>query len=157
MKSIWESEKKSELIVINSEEAASGHVDDLLARQSNLRGEKGIVAGRKRSWYYQTWFILMCAGAVGASAAWALLEPYFDDMHYYQGTIEAMNPNEVMPRELTAGDTVYRMSVTGKGWIQIKGQKIWLLGSLREVLSDSWCSPSSSGSRRLPRSCRRRR
>ena len=74
-------------IRITKEEATSSHVDDLLKRQMSLRGEPGVTRDRGRAWYYQTWFVLMIVGMFGAIIAWAIIEPYFSDRLYFQGTV----------------------------------------------------------------------
>src|SRR4051812_252615 len=84
-------------IRITEADAHSSHVDDLLRRQANLRGDTGITRDRGRRWYYQNWFILMIAGLIAAFAGWCIVEPIFDDFPYIEGTI-----NDV--RELAAPD-----------------------------------------------------
>jgi hypothetical protein len=68
------------VIRITREEAIDPHVDDMLKRQMSLRGEPGVTRDRGRKWFYQNWFIFMLVGTLGALAAWAILEPVFDDM-----------------------------------------------------------------------------
>jgi hypothetical protein len=75
-------------IRITASEAASSHVDDLLRRQASLRGETGISRDKGRRWYYQNWFILMLAGMVAAFLGWAMIEPFFSDATYIEGTVQ---------------------------------------------------------------------
>src|SRR5882757_59356 len=77
-------------ILITKEEATSSHVDDLLKRQMSLRGEPGVTRDRGRVWYYQTWFVLMIVGMLGAVMAWAIIEPYFDDLLYFEGAVTSV-------------------------------------------------------------------
>src|ERR1022692_5339125 len=78
---------QGDVIRISKEEASSSHVDDLLKRQMSLRGERGVTRDRGRKWYYQNWFVLMVVATLGALTAWAIIEPFFDDLLYFQGVI----------------------------------------------------------------------
>ncbi len=69
---------------ITREELAGSDVDDILARQAEeAAGRAGSDAIRSgphdSSIIHKSWFNLMIAGAVGAFAAWAIIEPYFVD------------------------------------------------------------------------------
>ena len=75
-------------IRITRDEALSRRVDDLLQRQRNLRGERGVLTDRRPPWYLRNWLVLSLAGLLGAVLAWALLEPRFDDVPYVQGRAE---------------------------------------------------------------------
>lgn len=74
------------LIKLSKDELMSQHVDELLQRQMSLRGER-VHVEKKRAWYYQNWFIFMVVGCLAAIIAWAVIEPYFDDVYYIQGKI----------------------------------------------------------------------
>jgi hypothetical protein len=78
----------------------SSHVDDLLNRQMGLRGERGVATERQRRWYYQNWFVFGLVGLLGAVLAWALIEPYFDDMFYWQGEVTKVDANGPLPPRL---------------------------------------------------------
>jgi len=82
---------ESQVIRITPEDANSSHVDDLLRRHASLRGEQGITRDRSRRWYLQNWFVFMIAGALGALAAYALLNPFFDEHLYVSGKVTAIN------------------------------------------------------------------
>ena len=89
------------VIRITPADVASPHVDDLLNRQAALRGDTGMTARRGRRWYYSNWFIFMIAGGIGAFLAWCVLEPFFSDLIYFQGTIEQIDPAPVtFPQEI---------------------------------------------------------
>jgi len=60
----------------------------MLKRHASLRGEGTVTRGGRGRWYYQNWFVFMLAGMVATIAAWAMIEPYFDDTLYIQGVIE---------------------------------------------------------------------
>ncbi len=79
------------VIKISATEANSAHVDDLLRRQANLRGETGIARDRRASWYLQSWFVLGIAGAMAALSAWLVITPYFNDSFYIHGRITAVS------------------------------------------------------------------
>lgn len=74
-------------IRITAAEAGGAHVDDLLRRQANLRGDTGISRNRAGSWWYQSWFVLMLAGGVAAFTSWALIEPYYNDAVEVRGVV----------------------------------------------------------------------
>src|SRR5215475_10067247 len=78
-------------IRITKEEATSSQVDDFLKRQMSMRGDPGVTRDRTRKWYYQSWFVFMIVGGLGAFLAWAIIEPIFDDMPYIQGPISDIN------------------------------------------------------------------
>ncbi|MBN1673662.1 MAG: FHA domain-containing protein [Kiritimatiellae bacterium] len=122
-------------IRITRDEAMSAHVDDLLKRQKSLLGESGIDHG-PRHWYYRSWFVLMLVGAMAAFGAWALSEPFFDDTPYLQGTIEAMDLDAAIPTRITIGEQVVDLDLKGRGWIQVRNEKIWLLDGTRDILAD---------------------
>lgn len=125
-----ESEPRPGSIRITRDEAMSSHVDDLLKRQMSLRGQEGVTRERGRRWYYQNWFVFMIAGTLAASAAWALIEPYFDDLPYLQGKIEQLAPDEPILVRLNAQEGFFT------GLIQVKGQRMWLFQESKEIKAD---------------------
>ena len=76
---------------ITAEDAGSSHVDDLLKRHASLRGERGISRDRGRKWYYQNWFVFMIAGLIAALLGYALLDPFYGEYLYIQGSVSAIN------------------------------------------------------------------
>jgi hypothetical protein len=80
-----------QVIRITAEDARSSHVDDLLKRHASLRGEQGITRDRGRKWYYQNWFVFMIAGTVAALLAYAIINPFFDELNYIQGTVTSID------------------------------------------------------------------
>ena len=126
-----------EIIRITSEEAASTHVDDLLKRQMSLRGESGVTRDRRRTWFYQNWFVFMLVGCVAAIGAWALIEPFFDDMQYWQGTVEMVNAKDaIMPFVLKKEKELSANLFEGDGSITVRGQKIFFLPRSKELRAD---------------------
>jgi len=123
------------VIHITKEEATSSHVEDLLRRQMSLRGEAGVSRDR-RKWYYQNWLVFMIAGAFGAIAAWAIIEPFFADMLYVQGVIEEINPLQEMPDHMSADGNSIQWRVTGHGRIKIGHDEIWLADDVRDLRRD---------------------
>ena len=87
----------SDVIRISEQEAASSHVDDLMRRNANLRGERGIARDRGRKWYLQNWFVFMIAGTLAAIAAWAILNPYYDEYYYITGRVSAIETSPANP------------------------------------------------------------
>lgn len=129
------------LIRISKEEATSGHVDDLLKRQMSMRGEPGVTRDRGKAWYYQNWLVLMIVGAIGAIIAWAIIEPYFDDMPYFQGQITALrsDADQLMPSE--KGGRTSSKNAPFSGLLTIRGQDIYLLSTAREIMRDGTKKP----------------
>ena len=80
-----------QVIRITADDARSSHVDDLLKRHASLRGEQGITRDRGRRWYYQNWFVFMIAGAAAALLAYALIDPFFDELYYVQGPVNSID------------------------------------------------------------------
>jgi hypothetical protein len=124
------------VIRISKEEALGSHVDDLLKRQMSLRGEPGVTRDHGRKWYYQNWLVFMLVGLLGATAAWAILEPYFDDMLYLQGSITECDPTEDLPARIRDGGKEFELRNIAHGTITINGQKIHLLRGAKELTAD---------------------
>src|SRR5437660_391967 len=130
------SEPPDTTIRITKEEATSTQVDDFLKRQMSLRGEPGVTRDHGRRWYYQTWFVFMLVGALGAFAAWAIIEPFFDDMLYLQGPITAINLEENAPSASTRTGRLLESRHSVAGSLTIKGEKIFLFRGARELGPD---------------------
>ena len=128
------------VIRITKEEANDPHVEDLLKRQASLRGEGGIGRSRKGKWFYQNWFVFLIAGTMAAVGAWALLEPYFDDSLYIR-PIQEVNTYQEMPSTIARGDKEYRLLATGRGWVMVNGQKVWIPFTARVLFSDGSKGP----------------
>jgi hypothetical protein len=117
-------------IRITKEEATSSHVDDLLKRQMSLRGEPGVTRDRGRVWYYQTWLVFMVVGMIGAIIAWAIIEPYFSDMIYYQGTVTSVRT------DVDQESNVSKRNVVTEAILTVRGETIYVLATTREVMND---------------------
>jgi hypothetical protein len=117
-------------IRITKEETTSSHVDDLLKRQMSLRGEPGVTRDRGRAWYYQTWLVLMIVGMLGAIMAWAIIEPYFDDLLYFQGVVSSVR--------LDGDQETHTRRGTGSSVavLTIRGETIYVLSTTKELQSD---------------------
>lgn len=135
------SDYSEEAIRITNAEANSTHVDSLLKRQMSLKGESGITRSHKRRWYYQNWFVFMIAGIIAAVAAWAILEPYFNDLYYFQGVIDDINFTSPTPSQFHSGDSYFEPYASILGYVQIKGKQIWLLDGAKELLPDGSIEP----------------
>ena len=132
-------------IRITAEEANSAHVDDLLNRQANLRGEHGIGRSSKKAWYYANWFVFAIAGAAGAMLAAAIIEPYFDDMPYLRGEITEVETADAVRAELGAGERDEGPS----GRITIAGETVWLVPVTRLLEPDGTSHPLEVDSLRV--------
>lgn len=112
------------LIKLTREELMNQHVDELLQRQMNLRGDRRRI-DRKRTWYYQNWFIFMVVGCIAAILAWAVIEPYFDDVFYIQGQIEEIRLSDSLD-DGKLGGTVEPPGFQFIGSLRIREDWIWL-------------------------------
>ncbi|MBI5722502.1 MAG: hypothetical protein HZA50_00980 [Planctomycetes bacterium] len=127
-------EDNPNIICITREQAMSHHVDDMLNRQASLRGE-GITRGSKGKWYYQNWFTFMIAGMVAAFAAWAMLEPYFDDMLYIQGPIEQLSTGTSRPPiHKSQGKEQMEIKIDLQGPVRVNGQDIFVFPGVTKFL-----------------------
>jgi len=81
-------------IRITAADVSASHVDDLLRRQANLRGDTGISRDHRGRWWYQSWFLLMAAGGIAAFLSWAVIEPHFDDSVEVAGSIGKLERHE---------------------------------------------------------------
>jgi Inner membrane component of T3SS, cytoplasmic domain len=124
------------VIRITSEEALSEHVDDMLKRQMSMRGDPGVTRDHRRNWFYQNWFILGVVGMLGAIAAWALMEPVFDDMLYIQGEVTSVNESEELPGLRHSKKVDEDFAVQNFTSVTVRGEKLLLLSSTKEILSD---------------------
>lgn len=109
---------------ITPEEARAGHVDDLLKRYASLRGEQGITVDRGRKWYYQNWFVFMIAGALGALLGYGLLDSYFDDLFYIQGTVGSIDRMPDHPIRYTYGGEDRRIDTDRFIEAQVSGRPV---------------------------------
>src|SRR5690242_9055080 len=118
-------DQQGAFIRITPEEANSGHVDDLLNRQMSLLGEPAI-SRKGRHWYYQNWFVFGLVATIAALAAWAVIEPYFDDLLYVQGKLDQIDLSAA--RKFTSVNLRGReVDISSPGYLQIRDQKAWLL------------------------------
>ncbi len=124
------------VIHITREEALSEHVEDMLKRQMSLRGDPGVTRDRRRNWFYQNWFVFAIVGMLGALAAWAITEPFFDDLLYFQGTISAVSQSEDLLEHSKSNDEDSDLPLRSLGSVTIKNETIILLPSTKEILAD---------------------
>src|SRR6185312_1323688 len=122
-------------IRISKDEALSTHVDDMLKRQMSMRGDPGVTRDRSRAWYYQNWFVFGLVGLIGALVAWAVLEPIYSDYLYIQGTVTAATDFEDLNHAHLRTDKDEAF-LDNAGAITIKGEKILLLDTTREITKD---------------------
>jgi hypothetical protein len=127
-----DSNPNQDVIRISRDEAMSARVDDMINRQRSMMGRTGIVSRNRSVWYMQNWLLFGLAGALAAFLIWALLEPYYDDRFYIQGSIEAVDLNQQMPNRLDSGMQSVIIEQSGRGWITIRDQQIWLSDQVGE-------------------------
>ena len=129
---------------ISRDHAMSSHVDDLLKRQASLRGEQGITANRRRKWYYSNWFVFAISGAFGALVMAIVIEPFFNDMIYMRGTIQAVTPSfPGMPGIPVGQDQMIELYAENRplGSVKINNTSIWLLSGTNVIQEDGTLSP----------------
>ncbi len=137
-------EQERGVIRITRQEALSPHVDHLLQRQRSLRGQPGTRVESKGPWYRRNWLVLSVAGLTGALAAWALIEPVFDDLLYVQGPIEQVEleaRSERLPGE--------GQSFELQGWLRLRGTTIWVPVGAKAIGPDGARSPLDLNDLRL--------
>jgi hypothetical protein len=96
----------------------------------SLRGDPGVTRDRGRVWYYQTWLVFMVVGMIGAIIAWAIIEPYFSDMIYYQGTVTSVRT------DVDQESNVSKRNVVTEAVLTVRGETIYVLATTREVMND---------------------
>ncbi len=115
-----------EPIRITRKEAMDERVDGLLSRQASMLGEARPGEDQPKAWYYQNWFVLMVVGLMAGLAAWAMLEPLFDDFHYVQGPIDDMDLSPTPDQYIPYISSVSVLDLGGYGWISVDGHKVWI-------------------------------
>lgn len=127
---------KDDVIRITANEASSSHVDDLLRRQANLRGDTGITRDRRNRWWFQSWFLLMLAGMMAAFLAWAIIEPVFDDLVTVRGRINKIElfsePTELLTKRNNGKDITLSLC----GTMNVRGQEVVIGGNTRSLASN---------------------
>lgn len=139
------SNENDSVIRITKEDANSRHVDDLLKRQMSLRGEPGIARDRSKSMFLQTWVVLMIVGCLSAIAAWAIIEPWYDDRLYFSGTVESLEVGNDVAKFRYGMNTV-DTEVPTVAKLVINGQTVWLHPNVKEVKNGkigTWLDPST--------------
>ena len=132
-------------IRISKEDALSTHVDDMLKRQMSMRGDPGVTRDRSHAWYYQNWFVLGLVGMLGAVAAWAILEPLFDDYLYFQGKITAVSDSPNLPDRGHSGSDDSDRVDQSVGSVVVNGETILLLPETKEIKADKSVSLLAPG------------
>jgi hypothetical protein len=139
------SNENDSVIRITKEDANSRHVDDLLKRQMSLRGEPGIARDRNKSVFLQTWVVLMIVGCLSAVAAWAIIEPWFDDRLRLVGTVESVEVKDDVAKYRYGMKTVdTEMPTVAK--LMVNGQTVWLHPLVKEIKDGkvgTWLDPST--------------
>ena len=128
-------------IRITHQDAMDPHVDDLIRRQKSLRGEGGIASDRGRKWYYHNWLLFMTVGTVAALAAWAIIEPYFDDQFYVQGTVEAVEASRGMAVPIGGGRTIRAEAPPGLVALTIREETVFLTPDTKDLQADGTRKP----------------
>ena len=124
------------MIHISKEDVLSTHVDDLLKRQMNMRGDPGVTRDRKHVWYYQSWLILGVVGMLGAISAWAILEPMYADYLYIQGKIRFIGDSGGSSRHSYTRDNESDFRDRSTGSVVVNGENILLFPVTKEINPD---------------------
>jgi hypothetical protein len=72
----------------------------------------------------------MVVGMIGAIIAWAIIEPYFSDMIYYQGTVTSVRT------DVDQESNVSKRNVVTEAVLTVRGETIYVLATTREVMND---------------------
>jgi hypothetical protein len=72
----------------------------------------------------------MVVGMIGAIIAWAIIEPYFSDMIYYQGTVTSART------DVDQESNVSKRNVVTEALLTVRGETIYVLATTREVMND---------------------
>ncbi|MCA1557570.1 MAG: hypothetical protein LC731_03405, partial [Acidobacteria bacterium] len=91
------SEVERKRIVITKEDLRDPKIDEIIETERSYgpRTPEPVAEKRRFNILYASWFYLMLAGAIGAFAAWALIEPHFNDEITFTGRIERIEPGAV--------------------------------------------------------------
>jgi len=73
---------------------------------------------------------------LAAIAAWAIVEPMFADLLYVQGPVERRSVEGSIADSIGLPRKQLGVEASELGWIQIKGQKIWILNSTKTIAAD---------------------
>jgi hypothetical protein len=130
-------------IRITLEDANSSHVDDLLKRQANLRGERGIGRSHKKKWYYSNWFVFALAGGLGALLAASVIEPYFDDLPYLRGKITNIGAVQQLPNVPLGDGREMKLNAGAMALapVTIGQENVWILSITSEMMPDGTTQP----------------
>lgn len=118
------SEDSPSRIVITTEELADAHIDEVLRHQKSFFTPPAPVPKSKFRLVYAAWFYLMVAGALGALAGWAVMEPSFRDQIGFTGKVEAVEPDEMGP---------FRGPVTIQGRLSVAGVNVYVAPSETKI------------------------
>ncbi len=82
-------------ITITKADLRDPKIDEAIELEQSYSPRSPKAAQQKRRFrlIYATWFYLLLAGAIGAFAAWALIEPQFEDGITFAGKIEQVEPD----------------------------------------------------------------
>jgi hypothetical protein len=118
-------------IVITKEDLRDPRIDEIIETERSYGPRTPEPATEKRRFnlFYASWFYLMLAGALGAFAAWAFIEPYFNDGVTFTGRVERV--------EQGAEPEGFYMK-EGKIWgrIYVSGTNVYLVDPLTRVADE---------------------
>lgn len=110
-------------IVITKDELLDASVDEALELQRSYEPAAADAAAPSQPRFrliYAAWFYLMIAGALGAVAAWALLEPRYSEGIQFTGKVENVDPNGLPG---TWRGTLYEI----RGGLTVAGVQVFIL------------------------------
>ena len=108
-------------IVITKDDLRDPKIDEIIETERSYgpRTPEPVAEKKRLGFIYASWFYLMLAGAIGAFAAWALLEPYFNDGLTFTGRIERVEPGVTGGFYLKDGSTIW-------GRVRVAGTDVYL-------------------------------
>lgn len=113
------------IIRLTREELMGSHVDDLVKRYKNMKGDNTIHKSN-RHWYLRNWFVYMCVGIIASIAAWSILEPYLDDYYYIQGELKQVSRPVDSERMYTTDADTLILSAPLTHYIIVREDTIWV-------------------------------
>jgi len=112
-------------IVITREELADPRIDEALQMQHKYVPPPTTPAKTKFRLIYAAWFYLLLAGALGAFLAWAVIEPHFQDLPTFTGTIQEIHADAT---PIAGGDSPI------KGSVKVAGAEVYVVPGVTRIL-----------------------
>ncbi|MHC4607749.1 MAG: FHA domain-containing protein [Planctomycetota bacterium] len=129
-------DEKPKKLIIRKGDLYTSDVEADLQRQLSfgMGTADALVPQKPPGLLHKSWFTLMLAGALGAFLAWAIIEPFFEDLMWIKGNVRSVDPNVSIMFEQDIG-AVGEMNVSGNTVV---------------VLEQTWIAERAKPDDRLP-------